>query len=219
MIVEVKLPMPEGPTDQDLTAGHTPASPGRIREKRIPTLRELVRHIGDDRRVNGGIFRPGFQAMAVYRFGVWRGGILSRPLRLPLSGLYWTMYVLVRNVYGIELPWTARIGRRLRIAHQHGILVHSEAVIGDDCLIRQGVNIGISRVTRAKNTRVAPVLGDRVEVGAGAVIAGAVTIGDDVAIGPNTVVITNVPPNSIVTSPLPRIIPRPKGVKGSERLG
>jgi serine O-acetyltransferase len=209
--------MPDGPAEKQ-PATETQWTIGGP-EKRIPDLRTLFTHIREDRSVNGkSIFSPGFQAMIVYRFGVWREGISPRLLRMPFSFLYRAMYVFVRNIYGIELPSTARIGRRLRVAHQHGILVHPEAVIGDDCMIRQGVSIGISRVSKTKGERVAPVLGDRVEVGAGAMIAGAVTIGDDVAIGPNTVVITNVPANSIVTSPMPRIIPRPAGVKGSERV-
>ena len=49
---------------------------------------------------------------------------------------------IVRNVYGIELYPTARIGRRFCIAHQHGIVIHKLAMIGDDCLVRQGVTIG-----------------------------------------------------------------------------
>lgn len=81
--------------------------------------------------------------------------------------------------------------------------------MGDDCLIRQGVSIGRAsnhgEGVRAK----APVLGNRVEVGANAVIVGGIRIGDDVVIGPNTVVMSNVPSGSIVTCPPARVIPRP----------
>ncbi|WP_109314015.1 serine O-acetyltransferase [Ruegeria sp. AU67] len=187
----------------------------------ICDLRELYDYIREDKKVNdNSIFRPGFQAMAVYRFGVWRQGISPRWFRILLSFMYRIMYVFVRNVYGIELPSTAIIGRRLRVAHQNSIVVHPEAVIGDDCMIRQGVSIGISRVARSgDNQRVAPMLGNRVEVGANATIIGPVSIGSDVAIGPNTVVIADIPDNSIVMVPLPRVIPRPTGVQGSERLG
>ena len=64
--------------------------------------------------------------------------ILRAPLRLAVGFLSF----FVRNFYGIELYPTARIGRRFGIAHQHGIVIHKRAVIGDDCLIRQGVTIG-----------------------------------------------------------------------------
>lgn len=189
--------------------------------RRVAGFGEMLRRIGEDKRVNdNSVFRPGFQAVAVYRFGAWRQGITPRALRMPFSLLYRMMYIFVRNVYGIELPSSAVIGRRLRVAHQHGIIVHPETVMGDDCMIRQGVSIGISRVGRGAGARrVAPVLGDRVEVGAGAAIIGAVTVGDDVTIGPNAVVMTDVPDNSMVISPIPRTIPRPAGVTGSERLG
>lgn len=145
----------------------------------------------------------------MYRFGVWREGIQTAALRLPFSLLYHVLRRCIRNFYGIEMYSTARIGRRLRIAHQSGIVLHEEAVLGDDCLIRQGVSIGRAsnhgEGVRAK----APVLGSRVEVGANAVIVGGITIGDDVVIGPNTVVMTNVPSDSIVASPPARVIPRP----------
>ncbi|MEM6652497.1 MAG: serine acetyltransferase [Pseudomonadota bacterium] len=191
----------------------------RRKKRRIRNLKELLRHIREDKRVNdNSIFRPGFQAMVVYRFGVWREGITPKILRLPFTLLYRLAYIFVRNVYGIELPFSAIIGRRLRVAHQHAIIVHPETVIGDDCMIRQGVSIGIARVAKAKpGKRLAPTLGDRVEVGANATIIGPVKIGSDVAIGPNTCVISNVPDNSMVIAPFPRTIPRSKGVTGSER--
>lgn len=183
-----------------------------VRERRITSLGELFRLIQEDRSVNDrSWFRPGCQAMAVYRFGVWRDGISWRPVRMPFSFLYKILSGFVRNFYGIELYSSARLGRRLRIAHQSSIVVHPQTVMGDDCLIRQGVSIGITRPSPSQDgVAVAPVLGDRVEVGAGAVIIGGITIGDDVLIGPNAVVMMDVPSGTIVTCPPPRIMPRPK---------
>ncbi|WP_058278513.1 serine O-acetyltransferase [Ruegeria atlantica] len=191
----------------------------RQEKRRIRSLKELFQYIREDKRVNdNSIFRPGFQAMVVYRFGVWREGITPKILRLPFTLLYRIAHIFVRNFYGIELPFSTRIGRRLRVAHQHSIIVHPDTVIGDDCMIRQGVSIGIARVAKSKPGKsLAPVLGDRVEVGANATIIGPVKIGNDVAIGPNVCVINNVPDNSMVIGPMPRTIPRPKGVTGSER--
>lgn len=188
-------------------------------ERRIASLREMAALIREDWHVNDrSLFRPGFQAMLLHRFGAWREGIQSRLLRMPFSLLYRIGHVFVRNLYGIELPSTTVVGRRLRIAHQHAIIVHPRAVVGDDCMIRQGVSIGISRVRRGGGGREAPILGDRVEVGAGAAIIGAVRIGSDAMIGPNAVVMSDVPDGAIVMPPIPRIIPRPSGVRGSERL-
>jgi serine O-acetyltransferase len=172
---------------------------------RIPSLRELSRHIREDWVASDRrLAMPGFQAMVVYRFGVWKEVIRQKPLRAPFSLLYRLGRLFVRNVYGIELYSTAQIGRRLRIAHQSGIVIHHDAVIGDDCLIRQGVTIGRGGVKDA-----APVLGDRVEIGAGAVLVGGIRIGDDVVIGPNAVVMTNIPAGSIVAAPPGRVFQRP----------
>jgi serine O-acetyltransferase len=182
------------------------------RERRIASLGELWALVREDRRYNGAVTWPGFQALAVHRFGVWKDGIETRLLRVPCTIVYRIAYGFVRNFYGIELPLTTRIGRRLFVGHQHGIIVHHNAVIGDDCLIRQGVSIGQERPTPGVPPREVPgpKLGNRVEVGAGAMIIGNITIGDGVRIGPNAVVMTNVPAGAIVTAPLSRIMVPPK---------
>ena len=109
----------------------------------ICSWRQFVDYVkGDYARHQRNWTRPGFQAMVVYRFGIWRYSFKNPFVRKPMTGLYKLLNIFVRNVYGIEITGTAVIGRRLRIAHQHGITVHSHAVIGDDCLIRQGVSIG-----------------------------------------------------------------------------
>jgi serine O-acetyltransferase len=181
------------------------------RQKRIASVGELWKLIREDLRCNGGVTYPGFQAVALYRFGVWRDGIGSKLLRIPFTVLYRVSYVFVRNVYGIELPHTARIGRRFTVGHQHGITVHGNSEIGDDCLIRQGVTLGQDRPTpgvRVENVP-APRLGNGVEVGAGAMLVGGISIGDGVRIGPNAVVMTNVPAGAIVTAPPSRIMALP----------
>jgi serine O-acetyltransferase len=132
-------------------------------------------------------------------------------LRLPLTLVHRPAFWFVRNCCGIELPHTARVGRRFLIGHQSGIVIHHNAVIGDDCLVRQNVTIGAGTASNADR---APRLGNGVEIGAGAAIIGPVTIGDHVRIGPNAVVTMNVPAGSIVVAPPPRVIvppgPKPK---------
>jgi serine O-acetyltransferase len=86
------------------------------------------------------------------------------------------------------------VGRRLCIEHFGGIFIHGNVVIGDDCLIRQGVTIG--NKGRADPLG-APVIGNRVEIGAGAKIIGRIVIGDDVIIGANSVVVKDIPSNSV----------------------
>ncbi len=134
--------------------------------------------------------RPGFRAVAVHRFGVWRMTVRPKALRAPLSLLYRMMHRRVRNHYGIELPYSATVGRRVVFEHQSGVVIHGNAVIGDGCVIRQGVTLGIRREDRPTE---APVLGRGVSVGAGAVVLGAVHLGDGCSIGANAVVLKDVP--------------------------
>lgn len=133
--------------------------------------------------------KPGFRAVAVQRFGVWRMNIEPKLLRAPFSILYRAMYRKVRNTYGIDLPYTVKLGRRVIIEHQSAIIIHGDCWIGDDCIIRQGVTLGNRYLERPFE---APKLGKRVNVGAGAKILGGVTIGDDVNIGANAVVLSDI---------------------------
>jgi serine O-acetyltransferase len=160
--------------------------------------------------------RPGFRAVAVYRFGVWARTLDSAILRRVLSRLHRTAFRFVRNVYGIELYATAKIGRRFCVGHQNAIVVHAYATIGDDCLIRQGATVGIGGLERLRAgyfVESGPTIGNRVDIGAGAMIVGKVTIGDDVNIGPNAVVMVDVPSNSSVLAPPGRILTRPVPAK------
>lgn len=134
--------------------------------------------------------KPGFRAIAVHRFGVWRMSLPSKLLRAPFSVLYRMLFRKVRNTYGIELPYTTKLGRRVVIEHQSAIVVHGYCEIGDDSILRQGVTLGNRYLERPLD---APKLGKRVNVGAGAKIFGAVTIGDDANIGANAVVLIDVP--------------------------
>jgi serine O-acetyltransferase len=134
--------------------------------------------------------KPGFRAVAVYRFGVWRMNLKPILLRAPFSILYRALFRKIRNTYGIELPYSAKLGRRVIIEHQSCIVIHGDCVIGDDCIIRQGVTLGNRYLDRPFD---APKLGKRVNVGAGAKIFGNVTIGDDASIGANAVVLHDVP--------------------------
>jgi serine O-acetyltransferase len=138
--------------------------------------------------------RPGFRAVAAHRFGVWRMSVRPKLLRAPLSILYRWMYRKCRNRYGIELPYTVKLGRRVIIEHQGAIVIHGDSEIGDDSIIRQGVTLGNKTLDRPRD---APKLGQRVNVGAGAKILGAVTIGDGATVGANAVVLKNVPAGAI----------------------
>ena len=152
---------------------------------------------------------PGFRALALYRYGTWARSRRPYLARAFFSIIYIVLNGFIRNTYGIEIYHTARIGRRLHIGHQGCIVIHQYATIGDDCVIRQGVTLGIAGIERGETgSEHAPVLGDRVDIGVGAVIIGKVSIGNDVNIGPNAVVLTDVRANMTVMAPPPRMMSR-----------
>jgi serine O-acetyltransferase len=85
--------------------------------------------------------------------------VRPKVLRAPFSILYRMLFRRCRNVYGIELPYSAKIGRRVVFEHQHGIVIHGHCEIGDDCTIRQGCTLGNKTLDRPHD---APKLGNRV---------------------------------------------------------
>lgn len=162
-----------------------------LHERRLPDGIGLLQAVHEDWIAHGRDWTlPGFRAVAVYRFGVWRMGIRAKILRWPFSVVYRALFRRVRNHYGIELPFSAQLGRRVIIEHQSGIVIHGDAEIGDDCIIRQGVTLGNRSLDQP---RLAPKLGCRVNVGAGAKLLGGVHIGDGAQIGANAVVLCDVP--------------------------
>jgi serine O-acetyltransferase len=144
----------------------------------------------------------GFWAVAVHRFGNWRMGVGSKILRLPFSILYKFLYKFVEWTCGISLAYTVRVGRRVRIWHQGGMTLGALS-IGNDVHIRQNTTFGVKR--RGDPRWMKPTIGDRCDIGAGAVIVGGITIGHDTMIGANVVVAKDVLPNSIVTAAPPVI--------------
>ena len=148
--------------------------------------------------------RHGFWVLLIYRFGRWRYGIRWRPLRMPASFLYKLLKFFSEMLLGTELPCEAVIGRRFVIEHIGGIVVSGDAAFGDDCIIRNGVTVGL----RNRGVRGSPRIGNRVDIGAGAKLLGPIQIGDDAAIGANAVVLCDVPANSIAVGIPARIIPR-----------
>ena len=183
-----------------------------VNEPEIPTL-GLWQQIKEDWIAHDRDWtRPGFRAVAIQRFGVWRMKIEPKILRAPFSILYRALFRKVRNTYGIELPYTVQLGRRVIIEHQSCIVIHGDCVIGDDSIIRQGVTLGNRYLDRPFD---APKLGARVNVGAGAKIFGNVTIGDDANIGANAVVLCDVPAGATAVGLPAKVISPKSGDKTS----
>lgn len=99
------------------------------------------------------------------------------------------IYILIQVFFNCVLPPTVKIGKGSSIAHGVGIVIHHEAIIGDNVKIYQNVTIGNPGV----------VVGNNVLIGAGAVILGPCIIGENVKIGANTVVNFDVPSNLMCT--------------------
>lgn len=146
------------------------------------------------RRVFACLRSPGLHSLAVYRLGHWAA---RRPaaLRIVLEPLYAVLNLLVQIIWGIEISRHARIGPGLYIGHFGGIVIGRGAVIGANCNISHGITIGAAGQDAQHGT---PVIGDDVYIASGAVLFGAITVGDNVKIGPNTVVYRDVPSDAIV---------------------
>lgn len=155
--------------------------------KRIPFLNSFF----DDLSVyREGLLAQGFWALQIYRFGHARFSYSSKLVRVPWAIAHLLLLKFSEIFFGISIAPEATIGKRLSIEHFGCIFIHGRTVIGDDCLIRQGVTIGNRHLDRPLD---APVMGDRVNIGAGVKILGKVVIGDDVSIGANAVVLIDIP--------------------------
>lgn len=134
------------------------------------------------------LFYPGFHARLAHRFAnaLHRRGV---PL-LPRGIMHVTRFLT-----GIEIHPGASIGRRFFIDHGMGVVIGETAEIGDDVMLYQGVTLGGTSTRRVKRH---PTLRDRVVVGAGAKVIGAIEVGEGARIGAGSVVVTNVPTNATV---------------------
>jgi serine O-acetyltransferase len=158
-----------------------------------------IRH---DLRAHGGDWTAqGFWALLVYRFGRWRYGIRPALLRKPFSLTYKYLYKVIQIITGIELPCEVEIGRNFVIDHFGGIVISGYAKFGDNCRIRNGVVVGLRRTEEPR----APVIGNNVDIGAGAKILGPISVGNNVIVGANAVVLSDVPDDSIAVG-VPAVI-------------
>ena len=114
-----------------------------------------------------------------------------------------------RKRTGIEIHPGATIGKRLVIDHGMGIVIGETTIIGDDCLLYQGVTLGGSGKEKGKRH---PTLGNNVLVGAGAKVLGSFTVGDNARIAANAVVLNEIPENATAVG-VPAKVVRVKGEK------
>jgi serine O-acetyltransferase len=131
---------------------------------------------------------PGIQALLAHRLAhaLHEAGVPILPRLVALFS---------RMLTGIEIHPAASIGKGLFIDHGSGVVVGETAQIGDDVTLYQGVTLGGTGFATGKRH---PTVQDNVTIGSGAKLLGPITVGHGAKIGANSVVITDVPPNSTV---------------------
>src|SRR5207249_12327631 len=131
---------------------------------------------------------PGVHALAFHRLAhrFWNRGWLTTARFISH---------VERFLTGIEIHPAAKLGPGLFIDHGMGVVIGETSEVGENVTIYQGVSLAGTSLKREKRH---PTLGDNVVVGAGAKIIGGFTIGDNSRIGAGSVVVREVPPNSVV---------------------
>ena len=144
-------------------------------------------------------FSQGLFAIFVHRFGNWRMGIKSKLLRAPATVLYRFLRKWTQVFCGIKLDYTVHVGRRVKLEHFDGMILGARK-IGDDTIIRQNTTFGIRDMS---DLAAKPTIENGVNIGAGVVIVGDITVGRYSIIGPNSVITEDLPPFSVVSAAPP----------------
>ena len=169
------------PSELYRSPGHTPL------DRRGPWWAEFAEDLARYRaHYDGGLLKPllleqALWALLQYRMasGVYRSS-LPGAIKAPLLLLAVLGHKAAELLVGISLPYRAELLPGLYIGHFGPVLVNDEARIGTGCNLSQGVTIGVSG--RGRN-RGAPVIGDHVFIGPGAVVSGPITVGDAAVVG------------------------------------
>jgi serine O-acetyltransferase len=156
-------------------------------------------------------FTQGFWATFQYRIGHFiYTKVKWKIFKLPLLVLVLIWQKNIEIITGISIPYTAKIGHSFYIGHFGGIIINSNSVIGNNCNISQGVTIGVSGIDENRGV---PILGDEIYIGANVVIAGKISIGNNVLVGANSMVKDSFPDNSVLLG-VPAVLISQKGSKG-----
>jgi serine O-acetyltransferase len=139
---------------------------------------------------------PGLHAVLFHR-------VAHRLWRLRLRFLARLSSHINRALTGIEIHPGAVIGRRFFVDHGMGVVIGETTEIGDDVTLYQGVTLGGTSLEKKKRH---PTIGDRVVVGAGAKVLGALTVGNDARVGAGAVVVKDVPPGATVVGLAGRVL-------------
>ena len=140
-------------------------------------------------------------AIAMYRFGQYLHFEAPSALRALLWIPYEIMHKVLELIVDIHLWPDTQIGPGLFVAHYGGIWINPRATLGSNCSLTHGVTIGAPMPDAG-----APILGDHVWIGVGAVITGPVRIGSGAVIGANSLVVSNLPENAVAIGVPARVL-------------
>lgn len=160
----------------------------------------MFQNLNDDYRMYPNLMNPVLWVLAVYRYGRWVETVKPDNVRKILDKTYWILQSLVSTITTVYLPRNVIFGKNFHIIHPISIVIHPKTIFGDNVGIMHEVTLG------SRGTYAAPVIGNDVFIGAGAKILGEITIGDNVDIGANSVVLHDVPANSLAVGVPARII-------------
>lgn len=164
-------------------------------------FRQEVRHSGYKggfRQAFHALTGPGFQAVFLYRLthGLYRH-------KIPVIGMILQRFCELWS--GVSISPKAKIGPGLVLFHFGGIFINGAVVMGEHCCLHHDVTIG-----NKKPGGPCPKIGDRVMIGAGARLIGGLTVGSDVEIGANAVVLGDLPERAVAVG-IPARVVRTKG--------
>lgn len=190
------------------------------------TLSELFQLIAWDLRVNRGWSLDSLRAKLLL-IEVRLEQYVYRKLQ-PTSGrwrrLLWYLYRFPGSLFqwflcNANVPGSVIIGRGLRLPHPQNIIITAFAELGEFCTLYH--NVTVARNSMRLTSPASPKIGNKVLIGAGAIILGELVIGSDVLIGAGAVVTQDVPDHSRVTNAPNLISQRPASPDvaepGSER--
>lgn len=150
---------------------------------------------------------PGVHAVWAHRASHW---LWARGAHLPARAVSQA----ARAVTGVEIHPAATLGEGLFIDHGMGVVIGETAEVGHDVTIYHGVTLGGTSLEHGKRH---PTIGDRVTIGAGAKVLGALNVGHDSRIGANAVLVRSVEDNSVVVGVPGQVIARTRKHTAADR--
>ena len=141
--------------------------------------------------INGGVYAIGRSLLIgnhAFKFSFWLRMCQRRGFVFPLSKFFYNFY---KNKYGLQIPYTCKIGYGLYLGHGINIVISQSAVIGNNCNLSQGCTIG-------SNYDKAALIGDNVYIGPNCCLIENVVIGNNVTIGAGSIVVKDIADNATV---------------------